>query len=199
LPRGASEVTGRDVEVLREVARFAAVPPAALAHFFPSRAAAYVRLGVLAERGFLSRTTSFGRRAYRVTPKGAAAAGLHASRAGTSSTARAGRMAAVAALLAPLGYAPVPAPRPSMPTAVAWFSCGKRVVAVYPSSARLTGRQVRRLLSRLRIYRHTAHAIVLLSGGGVPARVVRDWRYPPVIVVPVPIGATGRTFLVGVL
>ena len=158
-----------------------------------------MRLGLLAERGFLTRTTSFGQRAYRVTPNGAVAAGLRTSRAGGAPTARAVRMAAVAAILVPLGCRPTSAPRPGMHPAVGWFTCGKGLVAVYPSSARLTGRRARRVLSRLRIHRHTARAIVLLSDSTINTRVVRDWRYPPVIVVPVPVDAMGRTALVDAL
>jgi hypothetical protein len=184
---------------MREVARFAAVPAAALVHLFPSRAAAYVRLGTLAERGFLSRTTAFGRQAYQLTPKGAAVAGRSASRATTGSGARAARLAAVAALLAPLGYGPVPAPRPGMPKAVAWFACGKRLVAVYASAARLTGQRVRRLLGRLRIYRHTVHAIVLAGNGETKTQVVRNVRFPPVAVIPIPPRAAGREVLTSVL
>ena len=194
-----SQVTARDVDVLREIARLAAAPPAALAHLFPSRSAAYVRLGVLTERGFLTRTTAFGQRAYQVTPKGAATAGLRASRAGGAPTARAARMAAVAAILVPLGCRPTPAPRPGMHPAVDWFTCEKGLVAVYPSSARLTGRRARRVLIRVRIFRHTAQAIVLAGSAETKVRVMRDLRYPPVIITPTPIGPTGRSQLATVL
>jgi len=192
-------MTERDIAVLREIARFGAVPPAALAHLFPSRDAAYVRLGILAARGVVARTVSCGQRAYVVTPTGATAAGVRGARAALDPTARTARLAAVAALLAPGGYRPAPPPRPGLPRAVAWFGRGPRVVAVYPSSAVLTNWRARRILGRLRILRHTVQAIVLAGSGGEHARVLHDPRYPPTLITPIPAAATGRALLARLL
>jgi len=195
MPRQTPEVTARDRTVLREILRLTAASPAALAHLFPSRGAAYVRLGILAERGFIERTHSFGRRVYVVTFYGAEAVGLRAMPGTPGPTARIARLATIATVLAPLGYQPAPAPRSGFSKSLAWFASHHRFIAVYSTPARLTGHRVRRLLGRLQIIRHRAHAVILAGNDQTMSRSIPPSQYPSVLIVPVPLSAEARALI----
>lgn len=187
IPREAP-LTDRDLEVLRALRRLTAAPLPVLAPYFPTPAAAYVRLGILVKRGLVRRSWAFGRRIYAITPKGAGAAGFTPSRSSDVSW-RASRLAALLAVLAPLGYREAAPPR-RLSTSVTWAAGGDSKwngVAVYVSSQHITVKRARRIVPRLGLMRNAARAIIIAGNSRTRPAVVRDPVYPPAIVTPVPV------------
>src|SRR5437588_7351297 len=68
-------LTDRDRRVLQEVDNLRAAPLAHLLKFFPTRAAGYVRLGILARRDLVHRFSVKKERWVSLSPSGAAAVG----------------------------------------------------------------------------------------------------------------------------
>lgn len=198
MPKPTPQVTERDQAVLREIARLTAAPAAALIHLFPSQSAAYVRLGILVNRGLVARTDSFGRRAYGITRRGAVAVNLPVPRNGVRETARVSRIATVAVALAKIGYHPVTSQRARLSTTIAWFASSHHRVAVYAPLARINSRRAQRYLAKLRILRHGAHAVILAGNDQTMARRVPPAQYPLVLILPVPLSPHAKELLAGI-
>lgn len=183
-------LTDRDRVVLRLLGRLRAAPVPVLAAYFPSQAAAYVRLGLLAQRGLVRRSSAFGRRLYVLTARGAAAVGLPAPRSSAVSPSTS-RLAALLAVLAPMGYREAAPPR-RLRRSVTWAAregSPWNGVALYVSSQRITRRRATRIVPRLGLMRNAARAIIIAGGSRTRPEVVRDPLYPPVLVTPVPVPA----------
>ena len=182
-------LTDRDHRLLREVGALGAVPIAHLLGFFPTPAAGYVRLGVLARRDLVRRFSALGSRWVRLSTSGAAAAGVATLRMGARMTER--RTATVSAhcLLTSCGYSRVPPP-PATPNRFLYYSRGGEIIAVGVTVRPLRAGS-RRVLMHPIIFSPAARVvqkIILFAPGTMPERlhdVPNSWQ-SRVILMPTP-------------
>ena len=168
----ADTLTDRDRRVLREVGALGAVPVAHLLGFFPTAAAGYVRLGVLARRGLVRRFSARRRRWVGLSASGAAAAGVTAHRGVSRITERRAVLIGVHCLLASCGYAGVPPP-PAAPSRLQYYSREGEVVAV-AVTARPLRRGGLRALTHPIIFSPAARivkGILVFAPGTIPQRL----------------------------
>ncbi len=187
--RGASPLTDRDRRVLREVGSLGAVPVAHLLDFFPTRAAGYVRLGILARQGLVRRFSALKSRWVRLSAFGAAAAGMTALRERPRITERRAALVNVHCLLASCGYARVPPP-PAAPRTLLYYGREGEVVAV-AVTVRPLRRGGLRAITHPIIFSPASRAlksILVFAPGTIPKRlneVPNGWQ-SRIVLMPVP-------------
>ena len=122
-------LTDRDRRVLQEVGYLRAAPLSHLLTFFPSRAAGYVRLGILARRGLVNRFSAKEERWVSLSPSGAATVGGTALRGRSRIAERRTAFVTVHLLLTSCGYARVLRP-PAAPRTLAYYGRQGEVIAM---------------------------------------------------------------------
>ncbi len=187
--RGAASLTDRDRRVLREVGSLGAVPVAHLLGLFPSPAAGYVRLGILARRGLVRRFSALGSRWIGLAPSAAAAAGMTSVRGGSRITERRDALVRVHCLLASCGYARVPPP-PAAPRTLQYYGREVETVAV-AVTVRPLRRGGLRALTHPIIFSPTSRALkdILVFGPGMTSQRLQEvpgpWR-SRIALMPIP-------------
>lgn len=175
--------------MLREVGSLGAVPVAHLLGFFPTPAAGYVRLGVLARRGLVRRFSALGNRWVDLSPIGAAATGVTALRGGPRVTERRAALISVHCLLASCGYARMPPPA-TAPKQFHYYSREGEVIAVAVTMRPLRRGSLRALTHPI-IFSPAARAvksILVFAPGTAPRRTYEgpdSWQ-SRVVLMPVP-------------
>ncbi len=113
-----------------------AIPVAYFASFFPTPAAGYVRLGILARRGLVQRFFVKGRRWVMLSPAGAAAVGTTLPRTRLRITERRAGLVSVHCLLTSCGYTRA-SPPPAAPRTLQYYGRDGDVLAVAVTVRRL--------------------------------------------------------------
>lgn len=182
-------LTDRDHRLLREVGALGAVPIAHLLGFFPTPAAGYVRLGVLARRDLVRRFSALGSRWVRLSPSGATAVGMATLRMGARMTERRAATVSVHCLLTSCGYLRVPPP-PATPNRFLYYCREGGIVAVGVTVRPLRGGSLR-VLTQLIIFSPAARIVqkvIVFAPGTMPQRlheVPNSWQ-SRVILMPIP-------------
>ncbi len=175
--------------MLQEVGSLGAVPVAHLLGFFPTPAAGYVRLGVLAQRGLVRRFSALGSRWVRLSPSGATAVGMATLRMGARVTERRAATVSVHCLLTSCGYLRVPSP-PATPSRLLYYGREGEIAAVAVTVRPLRGGSLGELTHPI-IFSPAARIvqkIILFAQGTLPLRlheVPNSWQ-SRVILMPIP-------------
>jgi len=195
-------LTNRDRRVLEEVGHLGAAPLSSLLNFFPTPAAGYIRLGILARRGLINRFPAKGERWVSLSPSGAAAVGGIVLRAQSRLAERRAALAIVHHLLASCGYARGPRP-PAAPRTLAYYERQGEVLAVAVTVHPLRRDRLQALIRPV-IFSPASRAakrIVVFAPGATSQRlpaVPDSWQYR-ILLMPLPnsttIGIVRRRFL----
>jgi hypothetical protein len=180
----SAPLTARDAALLREIALRGPLPVDALTEHFPSRQAAYVRLGALARRGLIEPAWVAGSRVWTATPQGRRALGLSPGRSAAAPGPRRLARARLILLMARLGYRPTGRLRRTVPSSALWFRRGDRVVVACVIGRRVTASQAARLADRMGLHRNTVHALLILEPRGGRPRALDLPLRPPIVIVP---------------